>query len=161
MLSRSDVGAALKELAGRHGLDSLELDERDTAVVEFSDDGAIVFEFSENEGTLTMWSPLCSLDVVETPEAEHRLLKGLLSLNFPASRLHGARVGFNADLDLVLLAKEASFPGSEPVALVGLAEKFAVDAESILKSLQDGTLLADDVPLQISAASNPDAFLRA
>ncbi len=162
MLSRSDVSAALSQLAGRHGLPGLELDDHDSASIEFGDDGAIIFEYQEAEGSLTMWAPLCALDIAETAEDERRLLKSLLALNFPGSRLSGARVALNPETGVVLLARGADFPPGQPEVLSTLAQNFAVSVESILGQLKDGSLFAgDDEELKLQSAPGPESFIRA
>jgi len=162
MLSRNDVQTALKSLASRHGLDGLELDEHDSAVIEFGEDGAVIFEFREDDGALTLWAPLCSLDFAETAEAERRLLKGLLALNFPGSRLRGAHVALNPETGIVLLSRPADFPPDQPDALTTLAQNFAVDVESILGRLKDGSLLPDEAEeLKLQSSAGVASFVRA
>ncbi len=161
MVSRSDVAAALQHLASQHALESLELDERDSAVIEFGEDLAIIFEFSEADGSLTMWSPLCSLEIADTFEDELKLLKALLGLNFPASRLSGARVALNEDLGVVLLAKEVLLPPGQPEILAQHAQKFAQFVEQLIGQLKDGSLPGEETPLNLAPPAAPESFIRA
>ena len=160
MLSRNDVQAALTTLASRHGLEQLDLDERDSAIIEFGEEGAIIFEYREDDGVLAMWAPLCTLDLAETVEDERRLLTGLLALNFPGSRLRGAYVGFNPDTGIVLLARNADFPPGQPEILATLAQNFAAAAESVLAQLKDGSLLPEEQE-ELKLQSDPSSFVRA
>ena len=124
VLSRDDVNAFLQALGGAHGIENLALDKTDSAIVEFGDDHALIFEFDAGNGLLKLWSPVCSLDVADTIDAETALLKFLLGENFPASRLGGAHLALEEDTGMALLARTLPLATLSAEKSAGLIDAF-------------------------------------
>lgn len=160
MLSRQDVTLALKQFAAEQGLPELVLDDHDSAVVEFGEELAVIFEFSEPDGSFTLWSPLCSLGIAESLVDEHKLLKVLMTLNFPASRLKGSHLAIDTELGMVLLARPVALDPAELGRLGTLAQNHAQVVEELIGRLKDGSLLADDADLRLSGSDQRTASIR-
>ena len=105
VITRDEADQVLKTFAEAHGMGELYFDENNGAVVEYGEDGALIFEYSGNDKCIVLWAPLFSLAIAERAEAETALLKFLLGRNFPAAQLDGAHLALEKDMGVVVMAK--------------------------------------------------------
>lgn len=96
-LSKEEANLVLQGFAGALGLGLGELSfgPENSAVVGFGEDQALIFEYSEAEGCIVLWTPLLSLALAETPAAETALLKFLLGLNLQSPQVDGGFVALD------------------------------------------------------------------
>ena len=141
MTTRDEAEQILKTFAEAHGIAGLCLDENNGAVVEYGEDGALIFEYSDNDNCIVLWAPLFSLAIAESAEAETALLKFLLSRNFPSAQLDGAYLALEEDMGIIVMAKRLHpepARGAEVVELVNRFLQQARDTTELVSSIDFG-----------------------
>lgn len=134
-INRDEADLFLRAFAEAHGIEELNLDENNGAAVEFGEENVLVFEYSEEEQGIVLWSPLFSLAIAESAAAETALLRLLLCQNFPTARLGGAHLALEEDLGIVVMAKKLSVNPASPAQIVTLAEHFIEQVLGIIEQV--------------------------
>lgn len=136
-ITEAEASLALAALARHHGLPDLPLDEDTrTAAVQFGEEYGLLFQYHESTG-LTLWAPLCSLELAESAAEERQLLRYALGLGAPGGLLNGAYVTLNEE-GLLLLVRPLHLTADAPEAIIACAEAFALQAVDVIGRLRAG-----------------------
>lgn len=133
MITRDETNQLLAAFCRSHSLESITLDENNLAAVGFGEEGELSFEYSEANGELMLWSPLCSLDIAENATQERALLRHVLTMGFPAGDLAGAHVAMD-DNGILMLARPANITPSQAEEFIDMCNTFA---SQVLKVIED------------------------
>ena len=130
------------------GVDRLELDPANTAMIAFAETHELIFHLVPERGGFQLWSPFHHVSLSDDASTDLSLLKHVLQQNFPSVALGGSYFALDETVGIVLLGRFVQMDKAGYAHFIEETKDFASQVVQIAAGLKDAMNVASDDALE-------------